>query len=306
MSAPPVHALPVLVESRRRLREVREGLRAEGRVVAFVPTMGALHEGHRVLIRHARERADAVIVSIFLNPRQFRPGEDFDRYPRTLDTDLEICRAEGVDVVFAPDRDEMYPHEPWVTVEPGPMADVLEGERRPGHFNGVLLVVLKLFNSVLPDIAMFGEKDAQQLAVIRRMVTDLDVPVAIEAVPTVRDGDGLALSSRNAHLSPAERDSALSLVRALRAGQAESERGPRAVLEAGRRVLEDAAALDPPVKTDYLELVEPHTFESVTAEATGPAVLAVAATVGITRLIDNVHVVLGGAPPAGGPAGDGA
>nr|WP_306440687.1 pantoate--beta-alanine ligase [Actinomadura fibrosa] len=295
MTATSAHGVPVLVETRRRLAEMREEFRADGRAVALVPTMGALHDGHRALIRHARERADVVAVSIFLNPRQFLPGEDFDRYPRTLDTDMDACRAEGVDVVFAPQRAEVYPDEPWVTVNPGPMADVLEGERRPGHFDGVLLVVLKLFNIVRPDLAVFGEKDAQQLALIRRMVADLDVPVAIEAVPTVREADGLALSSRNVHLSPAERRSALSLVRALRAGLAEAGNGAAAVLKAGRAVLAEAAALDPPVRTDYLELVEPRTFRIAEADASGPAVLAVAATVGATRLIDNVPVVLGGA-----------
>ncbi|MEU7855776.1 pantoate--beta-alanine ligase [Nonomuraea sp. NPDC049141] len=255
--------------------------------VALVPTMGALHEGHRSLIREARTRADQVVVSIFVNPLQFSPNEDFSRYPRTFDADLEACRDEGVDVVFAPTADDMYPPDRQVSVQSGEMGTIVEGAVRPGHFDGVLTVVLKLFNLVQPDVAIFGQKDAQQLAMIRRMVADLDLPIDIVGAPTVREPDGLALSSRNRYLSADERQVALALSTALRAGAAESV--PSKIRAAALSVLEAAA---PRLALDYLVLVDPATFTEVYEPFQGEAVLAVAAKVGTTRLIDNVVLTL--------------
>ncbi|KWW98900.1 Pantothenate synthetase [Carbonactinospora thermoautotrophica] len=253
-----------------------------------VMTMGALHAGHAALIRAARERCAVVIVTIFVNPLQFGPAEDFDRYPRTIEADLELCAREGVDIVFVPSVEEVYPGgEPQVRVSAGPLGEVLEGEFRPGHFDGVLTVVAKLLHLTEPDVAFFGQKDAQQLALVRRMVTDLNFDVEIVAVPTVRDPDGLALSSRNRYLSPAERDTALALSRALRAGAAEAVHGPNAVRRAARAVLDAAAAAEPPLRLDYLALVDPATFREIPDDFTGEALLAVAGRVGSTRLIDN-------------------
>ncbi|NUP00688.1 MAG: pantoate--beta-alanine ligase [Nonomuraea sp.] len=260
--------------------------RGTGRV-ALVPTMGALHEGHRSLIREARVRADQVVVSIFVNPLQFGPNEDFSRYPRTFDADLDVCRAEEVDVVFAPSADDMYHPDRQVSVCSGEMGTIVEGASRPGHFDGMLTVVLKLFNLVRPDLAIFGQKDAQQLAMIRRMVADLDVPVEIVGAPTVREPDGLALSSRNRYLSAGDRKVALALSRALRAGAAQLT--PAAIRSTARAVL-DAAG--PGLDLDYLALVDPATFKEVGDSYAGTAVLAVAAKVGSTRLIDNVILSL--------------
>ncbi|SDQ59294.1 pantoate--beta-alanine ligase [Thermostaphylospora chromogena] len=273
-----------LVHTRAELAAAREKL---GRL-ALVPTMGALHEGHRSLIRIARERADHVAVSIFVNPLQFGPNEDFARYPRTLDADVEVCAAEGVALVFAPSAEEMYAADRSVTVSAGPMGDVHEGAFRPGHFDGVLTVVLKLFNLVRPDVAVFGQKDAQQLAMIRRMVADLDVPVEIVGAPTVREPDGLAMSSRNRYLSAEDRAVALALSRALHEGAKHAR--PAEILTAARAVL-DAAG--PALSVDYLILVDPETFTEVSDDHRGEAVLAVAARVGGTRLIDNVPLSLG-------------
>ncbi|TDD01575.1 pantoate--beta-alanine ligase [Nonomuraea deserti] len=258
-----------------------------GGEVALVPTMGALHEGHRALIRQARARADHVVVSIFVNPLQFSPDEDFSRYPRTFEADLDACRAEGVDVVFHPAIEDMYPPDRQVSVSAGRMGAIVEGAARPGHFDGVLTVVLKLFNVVLPDRAVFGQKDAQQLALIRRMVADLDLPIEILDVPTVREPDGLALSSRNRFLSDDDRRVALALSRALRAGAAELT--PSGIRAAAREVLDTAG---PGLDVDYLVLADPATFAEVDDTYEGMAVLAVAARVGTTRLIDNVSVTL--------------
>jgi pantoate--beta-alanine ligase len=233
------------------------------------------------------------VVSVFVNALQFGAGEDLDRYPRMLDDDLAVCSEEGVDVVFAPAHDQMYPTEQMITVRPGPMGEVLEGTFRPGFFEGMLTVVLKLFNLVRPDVAVFGEKDAQQLAVVRRMVADLNLAVTIEPVGIVRDPDGLAISSRNRYLSPAERDTALALSRALRAGAAAAGSGTDAILAAAEAELSTAAKADPPLATDYLALADPETFTHVQAGFTGPALLLVAATVGKTRLIDNTAVLIG-------------
>jgi len=285
---------PLLARTRAELAVIRPGLAAP---VVLVPTMGALHDGHRTLLRQARELAGpdgSVVMSIFVNPLQFAPGEDFDRYPRPLDTDLKVSAAEGVAAVFAPDQGEMYPRAPRVTVDPGPAGQVLEGEFRPGFFGGVLTVVLKLFQLVRPDTAVFGRKDAQQLALIRQMVADLDLGVAIEAVPTARDPDGLAISSRNAYLSVADRTAALAIPAALAAGRDAAGSGPGPVLSAARQVLDRGAAGGAPLAVDYLSLVHPDTFAAVDQGYAGPAVLAIAARVGSTRLIDNVPLTLPG------------
>ena len=265
--------------------------------VVLVPTMGALHAGHRVLLRAARELSGAggsVVVSIFVNPLQFGPGEDFGTYPRTLEQDLAICGEEGAALVFAPAAGDMYPSPPQVRVDPGPVGQLLEGSSRPGFFTGVLTVVLKLFQLVRPDVAVFGQKDAQQTALVRQMSTDLDLGITVETVPIVRDPDGLAISSRNAYLSPAERSAALALSRALTAGAAAGAAGPAAVRAAARGVLDEAANHDPPLVLDYLALVNPATFTDAGDGDRGPALLLVAARAGTTRLIDNAHVVLGG------------
>ncbi len=237
--------------------------------VAVVMTMGALHDGHTELVRQARALADSVVVTIFVNPLQFAAGEDLDRYPRTLADDLALLDGLA-DVVFTPTPDVVYPHDPIVRVSAGNMGSTFEGAARPGHFDGVLTVVLKLLHLTQPDVALFGQKDAQQLAAIRRMVADLDVPVSLVAVPTVRESDGLALSSRNRYLTDEQRTAALSLFRALQTGD----------LAAGRALLDAADGVD----LDYLERVDPTTFEA----APDGELMIVAATVGTTRLIDNL------------------
>jgi pantoate--beta-alanine ligase len=294
MSAVPL--APVLIRTRAEYAVVRAGL---DEPVVLVPTMGALHDGHRALLRRAREiagRDGSVIVSVFVNPLQFGPGEDFGSYPRTLDQDLAVCAEQGAAVVFAPGRDEIYPADPLVTVDPGPVGRLLEGSSRPGFFGGVLTVVLKLFHLVRPDVAVFGQKDAQQLALVRQMAADLDLGVEIASVPIVRDPDGLAVSSRNAYLSAAERSTARGLSRGLAAGAAAAAGGPAAVLAAARAVLDGAARADPPLVLDYLALVDPFSFTPAGAGYRGPALLLVAARAGTTRLIDNTQVTLGGEP----------
>jgi pantoate--beta-alanine ligase len=284
---------PVLARTRLGIFAARKLL---GSPVVLVPTMGALHDGHIALLRRAAEISrpnGSVVVSVFVNPLQFGAGEDLDRYPRDLDADLEICAREGVALVFAPGDAQMYPREQLVTVDPGPMGQVLEGASRPGFFTGVLTVVLKLFQFVGPQVAVFGEKDAQQLALVRRMTGDLCLPVEIAGVPTVRDPDGLAVSSRNIYLSPAERGTALALPRALDAGRQEAGSGPEAVLAAAQRVLDVAAGDDPPLVLDYLALADPDTFTPVKPGFAGDALLLVAARAGATRLIDNTQLTLG-------------
>ena len=308
---------------------------------AVVMTMGALHEGHATLIRTAREIAGPegeVVVTVFVNPLQFGAGEDLDRYPRTLEADVKIAEAAGADAVFAPSVDEVYPGgEPQVRISAGPMGERLEGASRPGHFDGMLTVVAKLLHLTRPDIALYGQKDAQQLALIRRMVRDLNFGVDIVGVPTVREDDGLAMSSRNRYLTPQQRRTALALSRALFAGrdrhaaqealrararevpatharaEALSALGesraaadahavakalpgaPSAVRAAARLVLDDAARQDPPLALDYLALVDPSDFGEIDDDFTGEAVLAVAARVGTTRLIDNIPLTFGAA-----------
>ncbi|MGK5549086.1 pantoate--beta-alanine ligase [Streptomyces sp. URMC 127] len=267
---------------------------------AVVMTMGALHEGHATLIRAARERVGRkglVIATVFVNPLQFGAGEDLDRYPRTLDADLKLAEASGADAVFAPSVEEVYPGgQPQVRLSAGPMGERLEGASRPGHFDGMLTVVAKLLHLTSPDLAFFGQKDAQQLALIRRMVRDLNFRTEIVGVPTVREADGLALSSRNRYLSAAERQTALALSRALSAAERERASAP-AALAAARAVLDEAARLDPPLRLDYAALVDPADFTDVPGDHAGEAILAVAAKVGTTRLIDNVPLTIG---PASG------
>jgi pantoate--beta-alanine ligase len=273
---------PLIARTRAELHDLVAG----SGTLAFVPTMGALHRGHAALLDDARPRADRLVASIFVNPLQFAPGEDLERYPRTFDADVELCGGHGVDVVFAPSVDEVYPGgEPAVTVEPGPLATVLEGASRPGHFRGVLTVVAKLFGLVAPEVAVFGEKDYQQLVLIRRMVSDLCMPVEVVGAETVREDDGLALSSRNRYLSDSERRTAVSLSQALRAGQDAGPAGADAVRSAAQHVLDATTG----VEVDYLALTDPML---VPGPEHGPARLLVAACVGTTRLIDNAPVDL--------------
>ena len=258
--------------------------------VALVPTMGALHDGHRSLIRLARARGASTVVSIFVNPLQFAAGEDLARYPRALEADLALCAAEGVDEVFVPEVSDLYAADRQVTVSAGALGTVLEGASRPGHFDGVLTVVLKLFHLVQPDLAVFGQKDAQQLACIKALVRDLDLDIDVLGAPTVRDTDGLALSSRNVQLSPAERSLALGLSTALeKAGTQGSVPAARA---AAYEVL-DRAGDEPAFRLDYATLVDPRTFVEVPDDHVGPALFAVAARVGRTRLIDNATLTFG-------------
>jgi pantoate--beta-alanine ligase len=271
-----------VVTTRAELAAVRKTLPG---TTAVVMTMGALHDGHRQLMRAARGHADHLIVTSFVNPLQFGPNEDYDRYPRTPEADLRVCREEGADVVFAPSKEEMYPDgDPVVRVEAGPLGEVYEGASRPGHFTGVLTVVCKLFQLTRADLTFFGEKDYQQLALVRRMVRDLNIPVDVRGVPTVREPDGLARSSRNRYLSEDERAAALTLSRALRRG------ADRHTAEDVLAVAGQVLAEHPGVRVDYLALTDPLLGPP---PAAGEARLLVAARVGTTRLIDNVPVFLG-------------
>lgn len=276
------------------LRERLAPARRAARTIGLVPTMGYFHEGHLSLMRRARADCDVVVVSLFVNPAQFRPGEDFDAYPRDEARDAALAAAEGVDLLFAPSLDEVYPAGFDTTVEVGGLTSVLCGEpsrRGPEHFRGVTTVVTKLLNMVQPDVAYFGQKDAQQALVIRKLVRDLDIPVRIEVCPTVRDRDGLALSSRNDYLGPEERERALGLSRALRAAGDRvvmGERDAAALLAAARAEL-DAAGIEP----EYLELRSAEDLSPVD-RVNGSTLLAVAARVGRARLIDNA--ILGGEP----------
>ncbi|MCY7372175.1 MAG: pantoate--beta-alanine ligase [Spirochaetaceae bacterium] len=283
--------MTTMVHTRADLRAAMHTYAGE---LGVVMTMGALHDGHRELIRVARRRCEVTVVTVFLNPLQFAAGEDLSRYPQTLESDMVICTDEGVDVVFAPSVAEVYPlgEHPQVRVQAGPLGNVLEGASRPGHFDGVLTVVAKLLHLTGPDVAYFGQKDAQQLLLIRRMVQDLDFPVEVLAVPTVRDSDGLALSSRNGYLTEGDRSAALALSRSLAAGVGAAVEGPAAVRRAALAVLD----AHPDVGLDYLALVEPATLLDVPADFFGTALLAVAAKVGTTRLIDNAVLEIGGAP----------
>jgi pantoate--beta-alanine ligase len=280
--------VPTIAELRRLVAERR----AAGASVALVPTMGALHEGHLALVRRAGELADVVIVSIFVNPLQFGAGEDLDRYPRTLEADVAALAKLGVDAVFAPSVDEMYPDGPSSTiVKAGPIGDRYEGASRPGHFDGVLTVVAKLFGIAQPDVALFGQKDGQQVFLVSRMVADLDLPLRIEAVPTVREPDGLALSSRNRYLDETQRKAALVLAESLRAADAAAGEGLAELLAEGVAAFGDHDG----VNLDYFVVVDPATFLPIADGFRGRALVLVAAVVGSTRLIDNAFVELGGA-----------
>ena len=280
MSARVVHTI---AECRAALGELRGGRR-----VAFVPTMGALHEGHLSLVDLARTKADVVVVSVFVNPTQFAPSEDFERYPRDLERDARLVGQRGATLVFAPAVEEMYPQPLLTRVTMHGITDDLEGARRPGHFDGVLTVVAKLFHIIEPEVAIFGQKDAQQAAVIRRMVADLDFPVEIVVGATARDPDGLALSSRNAYLSRADRREALALRSAL--GRAESL-AAKGVADAAPLLaaMREELSRHPGIDVDYVALVERDTFRPVD-RLTSPTVAAVAARIGGTRLIDNVVI----------------
>lgn len=257
--------------------------RSSGRRIGFVPTMGALHEGHLSLVKRARSSCDVVAASIFVNPLQFGPNEDLDDYPRSEERDLELARSSGVDVMFLPSVQEMYGTERHTSIEIGRIGDILEGADRPGHFDGVATAVAKLLNIFEPDVTFFGQKDAQQVAVVRQMVRELSFASEIEVVPTVRESDGLALSSRNAYLDPDERQRALVLFRALQAGRAAWGRGESAVTTEMEML--DTLRSTGGVVPGYARAVNPETFG---APDTGEALLLVAARVGSTRLIDNI------------------
>ena len=273
--------------TRRGIRRELELARRRGQRIALVPTMGYLHEGHLALVDHARRQADLVVMSIFVNPLQFGPREDLARYPRDIARDTSLAEQRGVDYLFVPTDVEMYEHErPAITVVANDLALPMEGHFRPGHFEGVLTIVAKLFNIVQPNVAVFGQKDFQQCVVVKRMCSDLDFPVEIVTAPTIREADGLALSSRNVYLSGTERESALQLSRALRVARERYHQGERAtdaLIKAAAAVL----ALDSAVHPQYVELVDPRTLQAP-GEAGDDSVMAVAALVGKTRLIDNI------------------
>jgi pantoate--beta-alanine ligase len=280
---------PVVVETIEHIRSELAALRAQGRTVALVPTLGALHDGHLEHVKRARKLADVVVVSIFVNPLQFGANEDLDKYPRDLDGDLAKLEKYGVAFVFAPTVAQMYPDGgTQVKVTGGQVASLFEGRSRPGHFDGVLTVVTKLLHIVQPDVVTFGQKDAQQLFLVQRMVKDLDLPVRVEVIETVREADGLALSSRNRYLGPADRKAARALSRAIEAAQSAGDRGIDAVLAAAQSVLMDEEL----VKLDYLKVVDPKTFLPVDDGYRGAARVLIAAQVGPARLIDNDSLYL--------------
>lgn len=279
-----------VIRRREMLRDACDDARLAGRTVGFVPTMGFLHEGHLSLVRKARREADLVVASVFVNPLQFGPGEDLEAYPRDEARDLELLEEAKADLAFVPSAEEMYPGGlPQVTVDPGPLDDVLEGASRPGHFRGVCTVVAKLLGIVGPCRAYFGEKDAQQLAVVRRMVEDLDLPASVFAGETVRDEDGVAMSSRNSYLSPAEREAARAIPRALAAAEALVEAG-EGDAHVVRAELAKHVGAEPLAELDYVAVVDDATFEEV-ERLERPARALVAARFGRTRLIDNVRLL---------------
>jgi pantoate--beta-alanine ligase len=297
-----VNPTPLLAETRAELATHLAAARLGGATVGFVPTMGALHDGHARLMQVARERTPGpVVVSIFVNPLQFGEGEDLDRYPRPLEEDLKVCEREGVDIVFLPRVEEVYPggvstgstNERGVTVEPGPLGAVLEGAVRPGHFRGVLTVVAKLFGLVRPGIAVFGQKDYQQLVLVRRMVRDLCLDVEIVAADTQREPDGLALSSRNRYLDSDQRGLAVVLSRALRAARDAAGGGPQSALDAARAELARVTGLD----LDYLVVTDPELDELAAEVPAGtPGRVLIAGRIGSTRLIDNLPLTFGSGP----------
>ena len=285
----PTVAAPAL-RTKAELRSALADARRAGQAIGLVPTMGYLHEGHLSLIRAARAECDLVVMSLFVNPTQFGPGEDLDRYPRDEERDLRLAGEAGVDLVFAPDASEVYAPDASTAVEvTGPLTSVLDGDpsrRGPEHFRGVTTVVAKLFNIVGPDVAYFGQKDAQQAVAIRRMVRDLDFPVCVSVLPTVREPDGLAMSSRNAYLEPADRERATALSRALGAAEREARAGSLGDGLAAARAELAAAAIEP----EYLEARDAETLEPIEQLADRPVLVAVAARVGAARLIDNVLI----------------
>ncbi len=274
-----------VVESVKEMQELSERLRREGKRIGFVPTMGYFHEGHLSLMRAARKLCDVLVVSIFVNPTQFGPGEDYERYPRDLERDLRLAQKEGVDVVFVPSEKEMYPEGYQTYVEVVELSKPLCGRSRPGHFRGVATVVLKLFNIVKPHLAVFGEKDYQQLKVIQRMVKDLNLEVEVVPHPTVREPDGLAMSSRNVYLSPEERNSALSLYKAIQLAKDLIRQGERDT-EILKKKLEEFIDSFPHTRVDYVEFRDPETLEEK-KRIDSPTLLALAVYVGSARLIDN-------------------
>jgi pantoate--beta-alanine ligase len=278
----------ITIRTKAEMHAHSTAARAAGRRVGLVPTMGAFHAGHHALMRAARETCDEVVVSLFVNPAQFEEAGDLAAYPRTEGRDAAEAAERGVDVLFAPSAEEVYPAGFGTSVRVAGLSDVLEGaERGPGHFAGVCTVVAKLLNVVAPDVAYFGQKDAQQVAVLRRMVADLDIPVALEVVPTVREPDGLALSSRNVRLDAGERERAVALSRALRAAEAAIGAGERDAARLRETALEAMAPHR--VEPEYLALVDPDSFQPVDA-VNGRVLVAVAARVGGTRLIDNALI----------------
>lgn len=275
-----------IIESALEMQQAALALRAAGRRIGFVPTMGNLHEGHLSLVRLAKQHADVVVVSLFVNPAQFGPNEDFAAYPRTFEADRRRCEQEGVDILFHPATAEMYPEGTSVSVVETALSRTLCGAARPGHFDGVCTIVAKLFNVIQPQVAVFGEKDAQQLRIIRRMVRDLRFPVEIVAGPTVREADGLALSSRNQYLSAKQRPQAAGLRRALDEAErlfAAGERDPSKILTAMRGLI----AQSPAAKIDYLDIVDDETLQPLAGPIVRPALVALAVWVGKPRLIDN-------------------
>ncbi|MFZ5831187.1 MAG: pantoate--beta-alanine ligase [Planctomycetota bacterium] len=281
----PSHVRPTVIHDVGMLREAVKALRAAGKRIGFVPTMGALHEGHMSLVRACRAECGASVVSIYVNPSQFGPSEDFARYPRTLEADLDLLAAEGIDLVFAPENEAVYGpgHATWV--DPGGVAELLEGQCRPGHFRGVATVVLKLFGMVRPDVAYFGQKDYQQAQVIRQMVADLDVSVEIRVCPTVREADGLAMSSRNRYLSPEARQRALVLWRSLEAAHAALSAGERSTA-AIEGTMHEVLATAPEAEIEYAVVVHPDTLAPIDRVESG-AVALLAVRIEGTRLIDN-------------------
>jgi pantoate--beta-alanine ligase len=275
-----------IVRRARAMKEICAAARSAGKIVGFVPTMGALHDGHLSLVRRVKAQADLTVVSIFVNPTQFGPGEDFTRYPRDLPKDADLLAREGVDVLFAPDPEEMYPAAASTFGEVAGLSDKLEGKSRPGHFRGVATVVTKLFEIVTPHVAAFGQKDAQQALVIKTLVRDLMLSVEVLVLPTKRDEDGVAMSSRNALLSPDERRAARAIPRALEAAKAAltgGERDPAKIVAVARAVVGE----EPALRVDYIELVDTDRLDPVT-RAQGEMLLVLAAFAGTTRLIDNI------------------
>lgn len=275
----------IVTELIRETREMAEAWRKQGYSIGFVPTMGYLHEGHISLMERARQENDRVVVSVFVNPTQFGPNEDFEKYPKNLERDREICEKAGVDLVFAPSVAEMYPAKNLSFVDISELDQGLCGAKRPGHFRGVCTVVTKLFNIVLPDRAYFGEKDAQQLAIIRRMTEDLNFNIQIVACPTVRDQDGLALSSRNSYLSETERKAALVIPRSLEEASLAMKDGEREAAQI-KKVIHEMITAEPLATIDYIEVVDAATLKPV-SRVERPVLVAVAVFIGGTRLIDN-------------------